>query len=67
MFQDVFWVLTPCTFLVGHVYFRGPCRLSLQGELTGIEKWHRQALNGRTAGASSQWKAGSNSSGSQYY
>jgi len=39
---EVFWVVTPCSVVVVHQSFRGPCCLHLQGEVTGDrKKWHR--------------------------
>jgi hypothetical protein len=32
----VFWVLTPCSVVVGYQHSRGPCCLHLQGEAGGI-------------------------------
>jgi hypothetical protein len=33
---EVFWVVTPCSVVVGYQCFRGPC--CLQGEVTRMEK-----------------------------
>jgi hypothetical protein len=39
---DVFWVLTPCSIVVGYQRFRSPCCLHLQGEV-GILPTHYTA------------------------
>jgi hypothetical protein len=31
---EVFWVVTPCSVVVGYQHFGGPCYLHLQGEVT---------------------------------
>jgi len=37
MFQvKVFWVVTPCSVIVGYQHFRSPCCLHLQGEVAGM-------------------------------
>jgi len=44
MFQvKVFWVVTPCSVVVGYQCLRGPCCLHLQGEVAGQDgrKQHR--------------------------
>jgi hypothetical protein len=30
---EVFWVVTPCSVVVGYQHFRGPCCLKLEGEV----------------------------------
>jgi hypothetical protein len=57
---EVFWVVTPCSTVVGYQYFRGPCCLHLQGEVHGagsrrgrgtcesIGKWVKPACEGTT-------------------
>jgi len=38
MFQvEVFWVVTPCSEVVGYQRFRGPCCIHLQGE---VKRWY---------------------------
>jgi hypothetical protein len=32
----VFWVMTPCSNMVGHQCFRGPCCLHLQYPVTSL-------------------------------
>jgi hypothetical protein len=52
----VLWVVLPCSVMVGHQCFRGPCCLCPQGEVAGVGEndidigpdWRR------TAGAASQ-------------
>jgi hypothetical protein len=35
MFQvELFWVVTPCSVVIGYQRFRGPCFLHLQGEVS---------------------------------
>jgi hypothetical protein len=37
MFQvDIFWIVTPCSVVVGHLCFRDPCFLNVEGEVTRI-------------------------------
>jgi hypothetical protein len=35
---EVFWVVMPCSVVVGYKYFKGPCWFHLQGEVTGSGK-----------------------------
>jgi hypothetical protein len=32
---EVFWVVTPCSVVVGYKCFGGPCCLRFQGDVTG--------------------------------
>jgi hypothetical protein len=34
---EVFWVVTPCSVVVGYQRFRGPCCRHLQSEVTRME------------------------------
>jgi hypothetical protein len=33
---EVFWVVMPCSVMVGYQHFRGPCCLHVQGEVAGM-------------------------------
>jgi hypothetical protein len=37
IYVKVFWVVTPCSAVVGYRRFRGPCCLHLHGEVAGVE------------------------------
>jgi hypothetical protein len=46
LFQvEVFWVVTPCSVLVGYQRFRVPCCLHLQGEVGGSQNQSYFATN----------------------
>jgi len=45
MFQvEVFWVVTPCSVVVGYQSFRGPCCLHLQGEVKIEAAWTSETV-----------------------
>jgi hypothetical protein len=43
---EIFWVVMPCSVVVGYQHFRGPCCLHLHNEVTGNSetKGHRYRL-----------------------
>jgi hypothetical protein len=41
----VFWVMTPCSYVVGYQRFGGPCCLHVQGEVKMEAAWSSETLD----------------------
>jgi len=56
---EIFWVIRPCSVVVGYQRFRGPCCLHLQGEGVGDGKNGHKYWSGVQVGGTSRYPLGS--------